>query len=60
MREYNFGIIIMALVVNAFIVTVAMLMSLINTVNLFLLMWFVPNIILTLWACILYHKSGNR
>ena len=57
MREHNASIIIVALIVNALMVIVAMATELVNSTELFLLVWFVPNIVLSLWACYIYHKS---
>ena len=58
MREYNFALLLMGILCNTIISIVAIATSLINTVELFLLIWFVPTIAFLIWSGIIYHKSN--
>ncbi len=59
MREYNAGLIAIALICNTVLVMVGILAELISTLDTYLLVWFVPSVAFTIWASALYHKNSS-
>ena len=59
MREFNFAIVLTALLTNTIVTIVAVATEMIATLDVFLLVWFVPSIVTLVWAGALYHKSSD-
>ena len=60
MRQFNPALLAIALVLNTIASVTGMATGLINTLEMFLLLWVVPTLVVTVWLGILYQKSSKK
>jgi Mg2+ and Co2+ transporter CorA len=60
MRQFNPALLAIALVLNTVASVFGMAVGLVNTLELFLLIWVIPTLVVTVWLGILYQKSEKK